>query len=126
MHTAAYWLMLAIRDAIPKIQDLAKAEFKTLRQRLLKIAARIIEIQKQDPHRLRNRVPRCRAIPWSCDLVAERWPITRGAACLSIPKICKPSTSHANTAQSADNAATNPVAQSENRNFKPNPVNRSG
>jgi hypothetical protein len=28
-HTAAYWLVLAIRDAIPKIRDLATAEFTT-------------------------------------------------------------------------------------------------
>ena len=43
LHTAAYWLMLAVRDAIPKIRDLAKAEFATLRLRLLKVAARVIE-----------------------------------------------------------------------------------
>ena len=43
LHTAAYWLMLAIRDAIPKMRDLASAEFATLRLRLLKIAARVIE-----------------------------------------------------------------------------------
>lgn len=47
LHTAAYWLMLAVRDAIPKIQDLAKAEFTTLRLRLLKIAARIIETKSR-------------------------------------------------------------------------------
>jgi hypothetical protein len=40
LHTAAYWLMLAVRDAIPKEHDLAKAEFATLRLKLLKIAAR--------------------------------------------------------------------------------------
>ena len=39
--------MLAVRDAIPKVQDLAKAEFKTLRLRLLKIAARIIETKSR-------------------------------------------------------------------------------
>ena len=39
LHTAAYWLMLAVRDAIPKERDLAKAEFATLRLKLLKIAA---------------------------------------------------------------------------------------
>src|SRR6185312_10194880 len=38
LHTAAYWLMLAVRDAIPKERDLAKAEFATLRLKLLKIA----------------------------------------------------------------------------------------
>ena len=43
LHTAAYWLMLAVRDAIPKPRELATAEFATLRVRLLKIAARIIE-----------------------------------------------------------------------------------
>ena len=47
LHTAAYWLMLAVRDAIPKIQDLAKAEFKTIRLRLLKIAARVIETKSR-------------------------------------------------------------------------------
>jgi len=47
LHTAAYWLMLAVRDAIPNIQDLAKAEFKTLRLRLLKIAARITETKSR-------------------------------------------------------------------------------
>src|SRR5207342_2213428 len=40
-HTAAYWLMLTVRDAIPKSRDLANAEFSTLR--LIKIAARVIE-----------------------------------------------------------------------------------
>jgi hypothetical protein len=43
LHTAAYWLMLTVRDAIPRQQALATAEFVTLRMRLLKIAARIIE-----------------------------------------------------------------------------------
>jgi len=43
LHTGAYWLMLTLRDAIPKPQPLATAEFATLRMRLLKIAARISE-----------------------------------------------------------------------------------
>ena len=43
LHTAAYWLMLTVRDAIPKPRDLANAEFSTLRLRLIKIAARVIE-----------------------------------------------------------------------------------
>ena len=41
LHTGAYWLMLKLRDAIPRPQPLANAEFVTLRARLLKIAARI-------------------------------------------------------------------------------------
>jgi Transposase DDE domain group 1 len=43
LHTGAYWLMLALRDAIPRPQPLAIAEFTTLRLRLIKIAARITE-----------------------------------------------------------------------------------
>lgn len=43
LSTAAYWLMLTLRAAIPKPHPLASAEFATLRARLLKIAARIVE-----------------------------------------------------------------------------------
>ena len=43
LHTAAYWLMLTVRDAIPRQQPLAGAEFATLRVRLIKIAARVTE-----------------------------------------------------------------------------------
>ncbi|MGY4464311.1 hypothetical protein ACVWYI_008324 [Bradyrhizobium sp. LB13.1] len=35
LHTAAYWLMLTVRDAIPKARELATAEFTTLRLRLV-------------------------------------------------------------------------------------------
>jgi len=43
LHTAAYWLMLGLRDAIPKLRDLARVEFATLRLRLIKIAVRVKE-----------------------------------------------------------------------------------
>jgi hypothetical protein len=43
LHTAAYWLMLTVRDAIPKSHTLARAEFNTIRLCLLKIGARIVE-----------------------------------------------------------------------------------
>ena len=49
LHTAAYWLMLTVRDAIPKTHALTKAEFATLRLRLLKIGARI----RETAHRVR-------------------------------------------------------------------------
>ena len=49
LHTAAYWLMLTVRDAVPKTHVLAKAEFATLRLRLLKIGARI----RETAHRVR-------------------------------------------------------------------------
>jgi hypothetical protein len=43
LHTAAFWLMWRIQQAIPKATALAAAEFATLRLRLLKLAARVIE-----------------------------------------------------------------------------------
>jgi len=43
LHTAAYWLMLEVRDAIPRPQPLASGEFSTIRLRLLKIAVRVKE-----------------------------------------------------------------------------------
>jgi hypothetical protein len=43
LHTAAFWLMWRIQQAIPKAAALATAEFATLRLRLLKVAARVIE-----------------------------------------------------------------------------------
>ena len=58
LHTAAYWLMLTVRDAIPKPRDLANAEFSTLRLRLIKIAARVIETASRVRLRLRRPLPR--------------------------------------------------------------------
>jgi hypothetical protein len=43
LHTAAYWLMRTLRDAIPEPQPLASGEFSTLRMRLLKVAVRVRE-----------------------------------------------------------------------------------
>ena len=43
LHTAAYWLMHAVRAAVPKRSALFRAEFATLRLRLIKVAARIVE-----------------------------------------------------------------------------------
>src|SRR5436190_7929867 len=43
LHTAAYWLMLTMRNAVPKRSLLSTAEFATIRLRLIKIAARVVE-----------------------------------------------------------------------------------
>jgi hypothetical protein len=43
LHTAADWLMLEVRSAIPRPQPLASGAFSTIRPRLLKIAVRIKE-----------------------------------------------------------------------------------
>lgn len=43
LTTAAFWLMHTVRAAIPEAHALARAEFHTLRLRLLKIAVRVVE-----------------------------------------------------------------------------------
>jgi hypothetical protein len=53
LHTAAYWLMHGLRAAIPKASAFAKAEFATLRLRLIKLAARVVETAS----RIRVRLP---------------------------------------------------------------------
>jgi hypothetical protein len=47
LHTAAYWLMLEIRNAISAPQPLASGEFSTIRLRLLKVAVRIKETESR-------------------------------------------------------------------------------
>jgi Transposase DDE domain group 1 len=56
LHTAAFWLMHCVRSAIPRTNPLARCEFATLRERLIKISARVIE------HIARIRVQ----LPTSC------------------------------------------------------------
>jgi len=43
LHGAAYWLLYMLRAAAPKRSPLRRAEFTTLRLRLIKIAARVVE-----------------------------------------------------------------------------------
>ena len=43
LHTAAFWLLHGVRAAIPQANPLASAEFTTIRERLIKIGARVIE-----------------------------------------------------------------------------------
>jgi hypothetical protein len=56
LHTAAFWLMHCVRSAIPQTNPLARCEFATLRESLIKIGARVIE------HIARIRVQ----LPTSC------------------------------------------------------------
>jgi len=53
LHTAAYWLLHTLRAAAPAASSWATAEFTTLRLRLLKIAARVVE----GAARIRVRLP---------------------------------------------------------------------
>jgi len=60
LHTAAFWLMHGVRAAIPQTSPLATAEFATIRERLIKIGARVIE------HIARIRIQ----LPTSCPQAA--------------------------------------------------------
>ena len=44
LQPAAYWLILTVRDAIPRRHALATVEFTTIRLWLLKLGARVIEM----------------------------------------------------------------------------------
>ena len=71
LHAGAYWLMWGLRAAMPRRSRFSVAQFDTLRLRLIKIAARVIELKTQirlhlptscpDQHILRivlERIPR--------------------------------------------------------------------
>ena len=47
LHAGAYWLMWGLRAAMPKRSSFAVAQFDTLRLRLIKIAARVVELKTQ-------------------------------------------------------------------------------
>jgi hypothetical protein len=59
LHTAAFWLMHGVRAAIPQTSPLAKAEFTTIRQRLIKIGARVIEHTARIRIHLPSSCPEC-------------------------------------------------------------------
>jgi hypothetical protein len=68
LHTAAFWLMHGVRAAIPQANPLATCEFATIRERLIKIGARVIE------HLARIRVQ----LPTSCPDAALFQYVARG------------------------------------------------
>jgi len=47
LHAGAYWLLWALRTAMPKRSAWRAAQFDTLRLRLIKIAARVVEMKTQ-------------------------------------------------------------------------------
>jgi Transposase DDE domain group 1 len=68
LHTAAFWSMHGVRAAIPRANPLASTEFATIRERLIKIGARVIA------HIARIRVQR----PTNCTEGALFQTVARG------------------------------------------------
>lgn len=64
LHTAAYWLLWAVRRAVPTGSTLGRAEFATLQRRLVKVGARVIETAT------RIRIAFASACPDKADFVA--------------------------------------------------------
>jgi hypothetical protein len=69
LHTAAYWLLHTLRAAAPKRSGWKTAEFATLRLRLIKIAARVVE----GAARIRVRLPTARSDAAIFRLLAGRF-----------------------------------------------------
>ncbi len=85
LHTAAYWLLLSVRDGVPKAHARATAEFTTLRLRLMKIAGQVIETAS----RVRIALRRCLScgdiVPRTRPQLAARSPVNAGASAPSNP-----------------------------------------
>jgi len=63
LHAAAYWLMWSLRAQMPKASPWRVAQFDTIRLRLIKMAARIVELKAQ----IKIQLPT--AIPASCQAI---------------------------------------------------------
>ena len=79
LHTAAFWLMHAVRAAIPQTDPLATAEFATIRERLIKIGARVIEHIARIRIQLPTSCPERRAVPRRRARPDAIRPMSRGA-----------------------------------------------
>ena len=57
LHAGAYWLLWSLRQVMPKRSSWRVMQFDTLRLRLIKIAARVVELKKQIKIHLPSSVP---------------------------------------------------------------------
>jgi hypothetical protein len=57
LHTTAFWLMHGVRAPIPRTNPLANCEFAALRERLIKIGARVVEHVARIPVQLPTSCP---------------------------------------------------------------------
>ncbi len=106
LHTAAYWLMLEVRDAIPKIRDLARAEFTTLRLSPAQDRGQDRGNPAPRAHRLRGRLSRGRCHRRSVSGPAQATDLIDGATPLTPkpgpPSSAAPTPKHHPTALRAD------------------------
>jgi hypothetical protein len=84
LHTTAFWLIHGVRAAIPQTSPLASAEFATIRERLIKIGARVIE-HIAHPRPPANELPGGDIVPKRRTRPAAIRPMSCGAMCPNEP-----------------------------------------
>jgi hypothetical protein len=57
LHAGAYWLLWSLRRLMPKRSSWRVMQFDTLRLRLIKLAARVVELKKQIKIHLPSSAP---------------------------------------------------------------------
>ncbi len=83
--TAAFWLMYAVRAAIPRTDPLAGAEFATIRERLIKIGARVVEHAARIRIQLPTSCPEGGTVPHRCARHHAVRTVSGGASCPEEP-----------------------------------------
>jgi hypothetical protein len=107
LHTAAFWLMHGVRAAIPQTDPLAKAEFTTIRERLIKIGARVNRAHRAHPHPIADQlsggsaVPRSRVRPDALGTLSRRARRTRQ---INPKRVAHRVTSHTDPTRPVDHA----------------------
>ena len=98
LHTATYWLMLALRDAVPRWMSLAWAEFTTLRRSPLKNlprtrsggGARVAEKAARVRIHFASACPDAALFRMLAGRPRDLGPMTPGASCPMNPKSVDP------------------------------------
>jgi hypothetical protein len=85
LHTAAFWLMHGVGAAIPRNNPLASAEFATIRERLIKIGARVNRAHRAHPHPAADQLPGRRVVPNCCAQPTSIRPLNGGVLCPDEP-----------------------------------------
>ena len=79
LHAGAYWLLWRLRTLMPKHSSWRVAQFDTLRLRLIKIAARIVEDENQDQSPSANQHSRSSGLALGSRPPAAADPMNAGA-----------------------------------------------
>jgi hypothetical protein len=85
LHTAAYWLLLDLRNCAPSWNPVRQSEFATIRLRLLKIAGRITETASRIRVSLASCCPEAELFSLAAFELQKSGAMTGGARCPGAP-----------------------------------------